>query len=690
MGRNYGIASVLLLIFLFLPGLAPAQRIESFFKKGDKAYRLDDLETAREYYASGLSLRPDHSLGNIRMGNLYLQLKQPAIALAFFRKARQKGSEQAEELQLLLAEAYQLNYQFDSAALHYQTALQFTRRKDYDQQDLIRKRLKECQAGLELQGKPIGATVRNTGAPINSPYADYVPVLTDGGNTLIFTSRRTSSSALNNKGKQKEAMENVYFSHFQDGAWGQPQKFPVPSSSKSHHSVIAVSADGKELYLYKDYKGGGIYVSRKTPVGNWAAPVSIGEPINSSSYEPSISLSDDGDYAFFSSDREGGFGGLDIYVTFRQRDGSWSEALNLGPSVNTPYDEDAPFIDSKNNVLYFSSRGHNSMGGYDIFRSTISGSLWSQAKNMGLPVNSPYDDIYFVPTPDEKSGYFASDRPGGLGEKDIYLASFGPVRPAADSTEVAPPPLFVQADPVKPANKKPHITLPAQEKPDRWWLKGIVADGMTGQVLSASVTLLDPITQELVAQVEPEYLGAPFAVALQGNSAFRMQVEKPGYFYYTEEVDWSQVRKEQEGEVQKTILLKPLSVGTSIILQQVLFKFNQMEFGKESRTDLDLLYRLLVDNIHLAIEISGHTDNRGTQEVNQRVSEQRALAVWQHLVERGIDPNRMKAIGYGFYRPIASNATEEGRQRNRRTEFSVLSFQPNQTAEARRSGTLRR
>jgi outer membrane protein OmpA-like peptidoglycan-associated protein/tetratricopeptide (TPR) repeat protein len=682
MSRNFGVASIFVLMLTFLPRWTAAQQVETFLKKGDRALKLADDSAAHTFFTAGLALAPDHIQANIRMGRLHLRQKKAGAAVRYLRKARKLSPNQLEELPFLLAEAYHLSYSFDSALTHYQEALRLTRKKDYDQQELIQKRMEECRAGLSLLPKPALATVSPLGAPVNSPFADHVPVLNSRGDLLVFTSRRGSPASGTGQGKEKEGKEDVYFSRWQEGAWEAPQKFAAPINSASHEAALALSADGKELYLYKDYKGGGIYVSRQTPAGQWSEPEALGAPFNSAGYEPSISLSDDGQYAFFSSDREGGLGGLDLYVAFRQPDGLWSEALNLGPAVNSPFDEDAPYIDSKNNVLFFSSRGHDSMGGYDIFRSSINGSLWSQAENMGLPVNSPFDDIYFILSPDEKHGYYASDRPGGMGEKDIYLATFTRPRPALDSLAEAPEPTFVQTEPevVNNLPLMPENTAAVEEKEEIFHLTGTVVGEKDDEHLSASITVYNQESNEVVSQVGTTQEDASFAFALEKDKAYRLQVEKTGFFFHTDRITLPQ--NSQQKQLQKKVVLRRLSPGAKVVLENILFEFNKMDLKAESKLELDLLYQLLAQNEFLKVEVSGHTDNRGTVAVNQRVSEQRAKAVVQHLIGRGIDPKQIRAVGYGLTRPIASNATEEGRQRNRRTEFSVLSVHPNPTPGA--------
>lgn len=704
MHNSYGISSVMVLLFFLLSGFVCAQQVDEFLKKGDKALQISDVAAAVKFYSAGLALQPDHVRANVQMGRLYLQQGKAGTALPYFRKAHNKlGRSQNQDISLLLAEAYHLNYHFDSALTHYQLALGQVRKKDYDQQELLQKRLEECQAGLKLLGKPPLATIRNLGAPINSPFADHVPVLTDGGYKLIFTSQRGSGAGQGGKGKQKKPNEDIYYSLIQDGIWGDPQKFPAPINSPTHDAAIAVSADGKELYLYKDQKGGGIYVALKSPTGIWGEPVPMGEPINSPDFEPSVAVSDDGQYAFFSSDREGGMGGLDLFVTFREPGGAWSEALNLGPSINTPYDEDAPFIDSKNNVLYFSSRGHNSMGGYDIFRSSINGSLWTKAENMGVPVNSPSDDIYFALTPDEKHGYFSSDRPGGMGEKDIYLASFQRPDQLRDLSEpktleeIAQEPLNVEepknetkqalapapqilAKPLVAAEPERASKQPAaaeakalvKEKKDSLYLQVLVVDGADGRRLPATITVFDKDFKEVIVKLEADSSQGALVLPLDlsKEKPYRLLVEEPGYFLYNDQVDLPLNSKDTV--VKKSVALKRLSGGSNFVLRNILFEFNKMEFKPEAKTELELLYRLLKINPGLTIEISGHTDNRGSVEVNQRVSDLRAKAVFGYLVEKGIQPDRMRAVGYGLSRPVVSNATEEGRKRNRRTEFTVL------------------
>ncbi|RIJ37049.1 tetratricopeptide repeat protein [Pontibacter oryzae] len=388
-------------------------------RKADQAFELEDYKAALKLYASAVEAEPSSPEANYKLGITYVQLNMPKEARAALQRAIDLDAKVEQKLLLPLAEANHLEHNFSAAKAYYEQEKRSAPTLEKTYQELLRKRIAECQAGEDLMRLPAIYNVSNVGSAINSEYSDYVPVLMPDDKAMLFTTRRPDKGR---KSLDANGAEQIRITRMQQGNWQESELFLETQQQMPQHAVVSVAPHGKELYTFFADKG--LHVSYKLQSGDWTQPELLKAPFNQGSREPSLFVTDDGKFAFFSSDRTGGYGGLDLYVSYKKEDGSWSEALNLGPEVNTPYDEDAPFVDTATNTLYFSSRGHNTMGGYDIFRSSISNATWSKARNLGYPVNSAADDLYFTLSSDRSTAYISSDRPGGAGEKDIYRILF--------------------------------------------------------------------------------------------------------------------------------------------------------------------------------------------------------------------------------------------------------------------------
>ncbi len=279
-----------------------------------------------------------------------------------------------------------------------------------------------------LSATPVQVHIRNLGSNINTEAHDYSPLVSADGNTLYFTSRRAGSMG----GRQDESgqyYEDIYTSKQINGIWTRAVNVQAPVNSGMQDATVGLSADGNEMIIYRassEQPDGDLYITQRAQ-GNWGVPQRMTEKINSEAHEPSATISPDGSEIYFTSDRKGGFGGRDLYRIRRLPNGEWSLPLNLGPNINTPYDEDAPFLHSDGTTLFFSSNGHNTMGGFDIFKASLldaDQNVWGKPENLGYPLNTVNDDIFFNLSEDGRTGYFSSERAGGLGGQDIYQVVF--------------------------------------------------------------------------------------------------------------------------------------------------------------------------------------------------------------------------------------------------------------------------
>jgi len=350
-------------------------------------------------------------------------------ATEFFEEAYKKKPNMPDLL-YHLGMAHLVNYNFDEATGYFKLAKEsdYTANKLKEEIPLL---LKNCKNGklLMSESKEDQLTLVNIGAPINTEFDEYVPLASYDKQMLVYTykGKRSKGGMQNIYGEpdpEGEYYEDIFYSNREGDNWGLPRDIGYNINTMLHDASIGLSADGQQLFVYKDKKGGDIYTSqldRKT----WQEPVWLPGEINSKSWEGHASLSVDGKTMYFSSDRDGGLGGKDLYEATLQDDHTWGDIRNLGPRFNTKYDEDAPFINATDEYLCFSSKGHNSMGGYDIFFSRKVDDKWNKPVNLGYPVNTPNDDIYYTISPDGERAYFSSVRKGGMGGQDIYMVKPG-------------------------------------------------------------------------------------------------------------------------------------------------------------------------------------------------------------------------------------------------------------------------
>jgi len=474
-----------------------------------------------------------------------------------------------------------------------------------------------------------------------------------------------------NDDTDNKPFEYIFTSRKVNGIWQPAENIGAPVNSEYHDSNLALSADGQTLFIYKTDNGGDIYYSNRNSNGTWSVPVPLPGIINSSFEEKSISISPDEKTLYFSSNRPGGFGGLDIYKATLNEKGEWSNVKNLGPKINTPEDDDGPFIDYDNKTLYFSSKGRKGMGGFDIYKAVYDEATmeWSEPENLGYPINTPDNDIYFVSTRDGKRAYYSSVREDGLGYDDIYMITI----PEPQVAQKDPEPV----EPVDPVVEEPEETEPVDvpKTPVKVPLRYIVTaiDAQTKQPVDARIRLQGLRDNIIVASTNKSTGVVEFSIKEEAAKDYRLSIESEGYMFVNQNVRLDGM-SEQEKELTRTVELRKLETGMVSILRNIYFDFDKATFQQESYNELNKLERMMQQNPMMRVEIAGHTDNIGTAAYNLALSKRRAEAVKDFLTKKGIDARRITAVGYGKSRPLASNDDEEeGRELNRRVEFKVIS-----------------
>jgi len=446
--------SYLLIVFLFFyfsfPVRSFAQSIsksqfKELFTQGNLMILDNFYDTACKTFLSLNKADSSNANVNYKIGVCYLHLPgQKLKAIPYlehaikqtagnYREDDPSEKNAPEDAAYYLGQAYHYAYRFDEAMEQFKKFRDMVGKWNLNLVKEIDHRTELSKNAKELTAHPVACTITNLGDSVNSAFADYSPVIAADESILAFTSRREGTGGPKNKTFDDKFFEDIWICYQgKFGTWTKAKGISQTINTDGNEATIGISADGQQLYVYRDDKGdGNIYIS-KLEGDNWDAPYKIDAGnINSTSWEPSACISADGNTMYFVSNRPGGFGGRDIYQCHRLQDRmevngrvNWSEPENLGPTINTPYDEDAPFIHPDGTTLFFSSTGHNSMGGFDVFYSTrVANTVWTTPINMGYPINTTDDDIYFVTSSDGRRAYYASFRPEGKGEKDIYLVS---------------------------------------------------------------------------------------------------------------------------------------------------------------------------------------------------------------------------------------------------------------------------
>jgi hypothetical protein len=423
----------------------------SFAQKGDKGLAVDlkklskeekkKLETAEGFYNQQMYIRalPTYvELMNAHNSELYFKYRA-GICYLYNSDEKQKAIDlledvaakapKTQDIQFFLGRAYHLNYKFDKAIEAFNEYLK--QNPAINQRLLAQRYIENSKNGKAFVELKVQCEITNSGDVINSEHQEYVPVISSDESVLIFTytGPKSTGGLMDdefNPDPNGYYYEDVFISNRVGSTWTTPESIGENINSKNHDASIALSADGQKLFIFHSTEkdGGDIYMS--TLKGNvWGKPVPLNENINTKYWEGSVSLSADEKTLYFASERPGGFGGRDLYLSRKQKDGTWGKAENLGPTINTKYNDDSPFIHPDGITLFFSTEGHNSIGGYDIMYSTFQNGTWNEPTNLGYPINTTEDERFYVLTADGEHGYYSSDRKGGFGQQDIYTVNPG-------------------------------------------------------------------------------------------------------------------------------------------------------------------------------------------------------------------------------------------------------------------------
>ncbi len=470
-------------------------------------------------------------------------------------------------------------------------------------------------------------TIENMGDSINSAASEYFPTVSIQDSLFLFMRRLNLSR------------EDIYSSNMGTGGFSAAQPLSDTLNFAAKKGSMSLSADLQTLYYAADYAEQGygrydLYKVQKTPWG-WSKPKNLGQRINSDYWDSAPSIAPDGNSIYFASNRPEGYGGIDIYVAYKNEKGYWEDAINLGPTINTKGDDQTPFIHADNQSLYFSSNGHPGFGGADFYvvRKKIDGS-WTTPLNLGYPINTYDNEGSIAVASNGVSAYIASDRADSRGELDIYKITLA-------------------------ENTRAHKT---------WYIKGEIIDAKSKKTIAADVNIVDPASGYPLLEMQVDSMGK-FLLALPYFDSLGLKIMSKDHDYITRILPIDSV-KAMAGNTF-SFALTPIEKVFTKIFNQVYFESSSAKLQSISSVELDALATYLINTKNATILIEGHTDNTGTVAQNNLLSLQRAESILQYLVSKGIGANRIQAKGLGSNMPIADNTTAAGRAKNRRTSFTI-------------------
>lgn len=668
----------LFIIIFCLQNLAHSQ-VRRYLRKAANATENGHLDKARQWYLKALAKDKDNYKANAGLGITLAEfMDQLDEALPYLENAyRHSPADTLPDLLYALSKCYQYEGRFEDAIrfldmLHGSVAID---EDDHYYQLDLKKRKEDCIYAMTNKNgaNPKDWYVVNLGSTINSKMPEYVPVLTPN-NELLFTSKRQDDKKEKINDLDGKYFESMYLSQVENGKFAAPRRYTVPdlfvsSKFRKHHeSVISMSPDGRKLYVYRDNKIFEIDMENLKK----ESPKKLSKSINFAYYQNHAYLSKDSKTLFFTSESKDGFGGVDIYKSEKLADGVWGKPENLGPNVNTAYDEDAPFLSDDGKTLYFASRGHPGYGNFDIYKSELVDGKWQAPVNLGLPINSPAHDIFMVQNRDGNIGYFSSGRKGGKGDMDIYkinyLANYN-----KECTTFSDNTITLSNTVVN--EKENEYTIKAQI-PDYlkvlqsgWKVNNEEAAGKdnileykfpkTGdyaiqyKVFAYCDTCIEPILACNTATISIKSGEQP--VMADNTAAILAALEN----YH------GRLSDEQ---------LKALGFD----LTPIRFAFNKPEVRETEANTLNKNIEILKKHPELKIEIYGYADTQGKPGRNMVLSGQRANNVKNFLVKNGLNKKQInKTAGKGATNLLndcthGEDCGKEQNEMNRRAEIVVL------------------
>jgi outer membrane protein OmpA-like peptidoglycan-associated protein len=623
---------------------------QEYYNQGMEVFGFAHRKQAAELFILATQMNPGNAKAQMMAGQSIMLSVQKEKSLAYFRRAWKLDAKVDPDILYFLGQAYHYSEKFDSAILFYDRynrllarSLNFEKAKRINE---VNRKMFECRNAIVYMEHPVDVSIVNLNYDVNSEYPDYAPTIDENENIMVFTSRRPGDNANDRVAEDHEYYEEILISEKVNGIWGPARNPGPPLNTGYHNASVNLSPNGTEIIVYHDTGGGDLLLSKRKQDGTWATPETL-EGVNTEYLESSATITEDDKIIYFTSNRPGGYGGTDVYSCELGKGGRWVNVQNLGPLVNTELDEEGVYISANGQHLYFSSNGLAGMGDLDIYRSTFDPvkKEWGEPVNLGYPINSVENDIYFVLTADEKFAYISSLRRDNLGEQDIYKVDMQRWKPVyLDKPEYAE--VFAEA--------------PLKENPD----PVVREKAAPGEIVSERkvVPAISNVPPPVKGPV-PSYRPKKITVSTmdENNKPVNSKLE------IISETD-STINYRVVVPVASDFPADPkINVG---YVMNVYFAHDGVD--PISYEGIRQLIVMMKNSPTMKVEISGHTDNKGPDSYNQNLSQRRAQSVRDIMVKGGADASRITAVGYGENKPMETNDTMEGRRMNRRIEFRII------------------
>lgn len=633
----------LLILMLFSISLF-SQNINSEKKKAEIKIENEDYDGAIHIYLDLLKDKLVDYGVYTSLGYCYLQIGDFDKAVNFLEKSVKyyKSLEYFKKVDALnamyfLATTYLKIYEFDKAKKLFLKLRDYSNERQIEE---LNKRIIQCDSAKKMYENPKGFFVFQPGI-INSEYPDYCPVMSIAQNKLYFTSRRPGSTG-GKKDIDGYEFEDIYSVDVNNGNFSKPKNIGPPINTESHEATCSISADGKTMFIYKSTNKdpGDIYVSHLVN-DKWSEPARMGKPVNSRASETHAAVSPDGQHLYFTSDRNGGYGGMDIYQAVLSASGKWIDITNMGPEINTSGDEEGPFLSPDGNTMYFSSTGHIGMGGYDIYKSEKGVNWkWSKPVNMGFPLNTSNDDIFFVPTNNPGQAFYSSKQVGGVSsilvvqiydnmDKMIFVNGY-----TMDSKVRTLSLNNMEGDSVLYNNQKYPFDKRVSMENDTFHVFHYNGSSITDSIIripkNTSIKVYKVSDNSLVGNYTPSLLGK-YGVPISTLEKYVIYFTAPGYAYSVYQVDG------KPGTYYFNAEMDTLIDGKEDVVRYTNFDKDSIKLNDAQKIELDILADHLNKNDNLCVDISSY----GYYDIPESLDPQRDIAITNYLTEKGVNGSKM-------------------------------------------------